>query len=319
MISTEIVTIVLPVFLLIALGYGVAVSRLLSENVGDALGQFVFTIAIPLLVFRTLATASLDDASPWSLWAGYFAAVAIVWALASVLCRRLFGREARYGVVAGMSAGFANSVLVGIPLVSATFGEPGLVPLFVILSVHLPVLTIASTLMMERAAVIDGTRKPRPVHKTLRTLLRNLATNPLVIGIVAGAAWRMAGLPLSGLPADVIGRIANAAIPVALFSLGMSLRRYGVRGNVAPAMIATALKVAALPALVYVMTAYVVPLPPLWVQVATLTAACPTGINAYLFAANFGTGHALAANTITLTTASAVVSIGLWMIFLGVA
>lgn len=318
MISYEIVAVVLPIFALIAFGFGAAVTKLLSDSVGDALGQFVYVIAIPMLVFRTLATASFDGASPWALWAAYFTGVALVWTTGTVLSRRVFGREARYCVIAGISAGFANTVLVGIPVVSATFGEDGLVPLFVILSVHLPVLTIASTLLIERAAVADGTQEPKPLHQTLMVIARNLARNPIAIGILAGALWRTTGLPLTGLPADVIGRIAGAAIPVALFSLGMSLRRYGVRGNVAPAIVITALKVAVMPALVYCLTSFVFHLPPLWIQVATLTAACPTGINAYLFAANFGTGHALASNTITMSTGFAVLTIGLWMKFLGV-
>ena len=50
---------------------------------------------------------------------------------------------------------------------------------------------------------------------------------------------------------------------------------------------------------------------------ATLTAACPTGINAFLFATHYGTGHAMSANSITLTTAAAVVTTGAWMVFLG--
>jgi predicted permease len=67
---------------------------------------------------------------------------------------------------------------------------------------------------------------------------------------------------------------------------------------------------------VFVMARYVVHLPPLWISVATLTAACPTGINAFLFANRYGTGHAMSANSITLTTGFAVLSTGLWMVFL---
>lgn len=318
MISYEIVSVVLPIFLLIAFGFGAAISGLLRSEVGDALGQFVYVIAIPLLVFRTLATASFDGASPWWLWASYFSGVALIWATGTLLSRVIFKREARYGVIAGISAAFANTVLVGIPVVSATFGEPGLVPLFVILSVHLPVLTIASSVLMERAAVADGTEDPRPLVQVVVSILRNLMVNPLVIGIAAGAIWRTLGLPLTGLPADVIGKIASAAIPVALFSLGMSLRRYGIRGNLAPALVVSALKVVVMPAIVFGLSRFVFHLPPMWVQVATLTAACPTGINAYLFATRFGTGHALSSNTITLTTGCAVLSIGIWMKVLGV-
>jgi len=315
----QILTIVLPVFALIGIGYASARSGLLKAEIGDALGQFVFVIAIPVLIFRTLATSSLGGVSPWGFWIAYFTGVAVTWAIGTVIVRRGFGREARAGVIAGISAGFANTVLVGIPLITAIYGEAGLVPLFVLISIHLPVMTIVCAVLMERAAVIDGTHAPKPLGALLRDVGRNLLTNPIVIGILAGGAWRIAGLPLDGIVSDVLGRIAGAAVPVALFSLGMSMVAYGIRGNLAPGLLLSLLKVAVMPAVVYVMAAHVVNLPPLWVAVATLTAACPTGINAFLFANRYGTGHAMSANSITLTTGAAVVTTGLWMAFLGLA
>ena len=140
-------------------------------------------------------------------------------------------------------------------------------PLFVIVSVHLPFMTVVSTLLMERAAVADGMRSARPVSETLRQVARNLITNPIIIGIMAGVAWRMSGMQIPALPANVIAQIANATIPVALFSLGMSLRRYGIRGDLAPAAVTSALKIIALPAIVWLSATYVFHLPPLWIQV----------------------------------------------------
>ena len=315
--ADQILTIVLPVFALIGIGYAAARIGLLDARIGDALGQFVFVIAIPVLIFRTLATSSLDGVSPWGFWIAYFTGVAITWALGTLVVRRGFGRDARAGVIGGISAGFANTVLVGIPLITSIYGEAGLVPLFVLISIHLPVMTVVCSVVMERAAVVDGTQDAKPLSGVLAGVARNLVTNPIVIGILAGGLWRITGLPVSGVFADVLGRIAGAAIPVALFSLGMSMVAYGIRGNIGPGLVLSLLKVAVMPAIVYVMAAHVVQLPPLWVAVATLTAACPTGINAFLFATHYGTGHAMSANSITLTTAAAVVTTGAWMVFLG--
>lgn len=313
----QILSIVLPVFALIGVGYAAARFGILEAKVGDALGQFIYVIAIPVLIFRTLATSSLDGVSPWGFWISYFTGVAVTWTLGTLIVRRLFGREARAGVIAGISAAFANTVLVGIPLITAIHGDEGLVPLFVLISVHLPVLTVVCAVLMERAAVLDGTQAAKPLGELLAGIARNLATNPIVIGIIAGGLWRMTGLPVSGVFADVLSRIASAAIPVALFSLGMSMVAYGIRGNLAPGLLLSLLKIGVMPAVVYLMAAHVVHLPPLWVSVATLTAACPTGINAFLFANRYGTGHAMSANSITLTTGLAVVSTVLWMAFLG--
>ena len=60
----QIVAIVLPVFGLIAIGYAAAWSGVLRRETGEALSDFVFIVAIPVLVFRTLATAVFGGASP---------------------------------------------------------------------------------------------------------------------------------------------------------------------------------------------------------------------------------------------------------------
>lgn len=312
----QILTIVLPLFILVGLGYAAARSGILEASIGDALGRFVYVVAIPVMIFRTLATSSLDGVSPWGFWFAYFAGVAVVWTLGTLAIRRGFRREARAGVIGGISAAFANTALVGVPLIAAVHGEAGLVPLFVLISVHLPVLTVACALLMERAAVVDGTQAPRPLPQIMAGVARNLATNPIIIGIACGVAWRFTGLPIEGIFADVLARIASATVPLALFSLGMSMVAYGIRGNLAPGLVLGLLKIAVMPAIVFLLARDVVGLPPLWVSVATLTAACPTGINAFLFANRYGTGHAMSANAITLTTGFAVVSTGLWMVFL---
>jgi hypothetical protein len=54
-------------------------------------------------------------------------------------------------------------------------------------------------------------------------------------------------------------------------------------------------------------------MPPVWAKVAVVAAACPTGVNAYVVAARFRTGEALASNVITISTGLAVVSMTLWL------
>ena len=312
----DIFAIVLPVFILIGIGYATARSKLLSESAGDALGQYVYHIAIPVLVFKTMATAQIGDENPWGLWGAYFSGVAIAWGLASVIVRKGFAREARAGVVAGISASFANTVMVGIPLISSAYGDAGLIPFLLILSVHLPVMTITISILMERAAVIDGYGERLPPKDLFRRIVLNLATNPIVIAIMLGLVWRLAAFPLSGLFEDVLSRIESTALPVALLSLGMSMVQYGIRGNMLPGIVLSVLKLVLMPAVVFFSAIYIFHIPPLWAAVATATAACPTGVNAYIFANRYGTGHAMSANSIALTTFSAVVSTSMWIAFI---
>lgn len=316
--SQEILAIVLPVFALIGLGYALARTGILKETIGDSLGQFVFVVGIPALLFKTLAVVQLGDQSPWRLWAAYFSGVAIAWTLSTLMIRKVFGRDARAGVIGGIASVFSNSAMVGLPLISSVYGEDGLVPLLIILSVHLPVMTVAMAILMERAAAKDGMAEKPQIFALIMNVCKTLAANPIILAIGAAVVWRTLSLPVTGVFADVLGRLASAALPVALLSLGMSMVRYGVRGNVLPGILLSLVKIAGMPALVFCLSAYVFHLPPLWTAVATLTAACPTGVNVYIFASRYGTGHAMSANSITLTTMAAVVSTGIWAYLLDI-
>lgn len=314
--SFEILFIVAPVFILIGIGYLVARFGILPMSTGEALGQFVFVIAIPVLIFRTLSTVDLAGETPWALWATYFGGVFTTWMLSAFMIRKFFKRDARACAIAGTSSSFANTVMVGLPLVSAVYGDHGMTPLLLILSIHLPFMTILIAVIMERAAEVDGVGEAVSLPQIIKNVLKSLATNPIIIGLICSVIWRMTGLPVTGILKDVLDRIAATALPVALLSLGMSMVAYGIRGNLIPGILLSFMKIAFMPAIIFCLGALVFHLPPLWTAVATMTAACPTGVNAYIFANKYGTGHAMSSNSITLTTLIAVITTGLWGSFL---
>jgi predicted permease len=313
---SDVAQIVLSIFGMIGIGYALARSGYLSESVGEGLAEFVFNAAIPVLLFRTLAQADFHGASPWGLWLGYFGGVAVVWALSHRMIRSLFGRDARAGVVAGVSASFANTVMLGIPLVQSAFGEAGMVSILIIISINMPVMMFASIVANEWAMRADGLETAKPDKLELaRRFATGLISNPIIVGIVVGALWRLTGWPVSGVPAKLVDSLSVVAGPMALFASGMGLARYGISGNVRPALLITFLKLIVMPAIVLAIC-FAVSLPPLAIAVATMTAACPTGINAYLIANRFGTGQALASNSMTISTAIAVVVTAGWFVLL---
>ena len=316
-VLAQIVDSVIPIFALIAIGWAAVTAGLLKRDIGEAISDFVFRLAVPVLMFRTIATGDYSGGSPWSLWTAYFTGVVVVWTVAHLIATRLLDRDARIGVVAGVSAGFANNVFIGLPLVSHTLGEAGTAAISILLAVHLPVMMIAGTLAMQRAErMVTGTA-PQSIPALLATVLGNLARNPLVVGLACGILYRLAGLPLAGLPRIVVDQIAGIAGPAALLSMGMAMRKYGLSGNLTAAAVTSALKLFLLPAAVYAASA-LVGLSPVWTAAMVLTASVPTGVNAYLIANHFGVGHGLASSTITLTTAFGVVTVSFWALVLGV-
>ena len=300
-------------FALIAIGYAVAASRVLKDGTGEGLADFVFTIAIPVLLFRTLSTADFTGAAPLPLWSAYFGAVAVTWVVATVTLRRMFARDARAGVVAGLSGTFSNLVLIGIPLVQAVFGPPGFAILALILSVHLPIMMATTVILMDRAEQADGVAKAATgMGEVLGRFLHGMALNPIVIGILLGVAWRFVGPDLPPFAASLVDRIAGVAGTLALVSLGMSLRRFGIARNAAQGASVAAVKLAIMPALVAAL-ALLIGLPPLVAQVAVVSAAMPTGANPYLIANRFGTGEALASNAALLGTMVSPLTVLFWL------
>lgn len=301
---------ILFVFGLVAAGYLAGLTGYLRSETGDAVAEFAVNVALPLLLFRTMIGADFHGAAPWALWVSYFSAVLVVWTTAHLVTTRVFGRDAKAGVVGGVTAAFSNLVLLGIPFMLGVFGQEGFEILSLLVSVHLPIMIAASIMMFEWAGRGEGGGKS--LADLGRIFLRRLFTNPLIIGILAGLAFRASGLVLPALPLRLIDALANVAGPVALFAMGLGLRKFGISGNVRAGIMLAALKLVLMPAVVLGM-AWLLGLPPLTAKVAVAAAALPAGVNSYLIATQFGTGQALASNAMTIGTAAAVVTTALWL------
>ena len=307
---------VAPVAILVAVGWLCAVTKVLKEEVGDGLVAFVTTIAVPVLLARTVAGGPPLEATVLRLYASYFAGVAVVWSIAAFTVGHLWGRGARTGMIAGVGAGFSNIVLMGIPTIGLAYGQAGLDVLFLLLAVHLPIMVTAATIHMEWAVRADGVEDAAfSWSATARRIGASLGKNPFIIGIAFGLAWRATGLPFTGLADRVAGLLGNAAGPVALFAVGMSLAKYRVRGEIGPAVLIAGLSLFLLPATVW-SVAQALAMPPLWTQVAVLAASMPTGVNAYLFASYFGVAKETAAGAIVVATAGALVTAPVWLLML---
>lgn len=308
---------ILVVFTLIAIGYGAAAFRVLKPETGEGLSDFVFTIAVPLLLFRIIATASFDHGAPWALWVTYFTAVLVTWSSAHFVIRAGFGRDARSGVVAGVTAGFSNLVLLGIPFMSGVYGEPGLAILSQIVSIHMPIMMGASVILFEWALKRDGASTETKTALTLVTgFLRQLFSNPLILGILGGFLVRVSGLEIPAVADRVIASLGGVAGPLALFAMGVSLRGYGIRGQVPQAVSLVMLKLMLMPAVALGM-ALLLGLPELQAKVVVAAASLPAGVNSWLIASRLGTGQRLASTSMTLGTAFAAATTGIWLMITG--
>lgn len=302
---------VAPIFILILIGWVIARAGILKVDSGEIIGEFVFRIAVPTLIFRTLAEADFHGVSPFRLWIAYFAGVAVTWMVAHLFSRYVFGRDGRMGVIAGISASFANNIFIGLPLVGRTVGDDGLLALSILLAIHLPVMMVTGTILMENANYKAGGGPRRGIGAILMQVGRNLALNSLVMGLCAGLLFNASGLPMPAVLKTVVDQISAIAGPAALLSLGMALTKYPVRGNLPIACVMTVLKLFLMPACV-LLACRLLGVSQEWTMALVLTSSVPTGINAWLLANRFGVGHSLAASTVSISTACGILSVFFW-------
>ncbi len=307
---SSVLTTVLPVFGLILIGFIAARLSVVSEPAGKGLGEFIFTIAMPALLFRTMVTAPPIEGAPLATLAAFFLASAMTWVLTTVCAGRLLARPPVEIAALSMGATFGNTVMLGIPLGLGHFGEAAAAPLALVVALHAPMLWLVATLQAEWALSERGV----PLAPKLKALGWDLALNPVVLGVIAGSVWRLTGLGIAPVPDKLIAMLGAAAIPGALFALGMSLARFEVRGQLGAVALVTGVKLVAFPMFAYVLATWVFALPPVSAGVVVLLAACPTGANAFLFASRYEQAVGVVSGAVALGTALAAVTVSglLW-------
>jgi malonate transporter and related proteins len=302
---------VLPVFGLIVLGFGLARVKIIDVAAGRGISLFVFNVAIPAFLFRTVSTMQAQAAPPWALWFAFFGGLAITWIIAALLSRFVESLDHSGGAAASMAAGFGNLALLGTPLALSHFGDGVAAPIGLILSVHAPMLWFAATLHREFARHSANFSLAR----TSRELAYQLATNAIVLSLLTAALWRLTGLGLHPVPDRMLSLLADAGVPTALVALGVSLAGYSLKGSWGGMFTLIALKMLLMPVLVFALARYAVALPSLWIKLAVLFAAMPTGANAFLFSQKNNEAVPAVSGAIALGTGLAAItaSILLWL------
>jgi len=307
----EIAFIVLPIFGMIAIGYIAGWTRHLGDRAADGLSEYVFGIAVPVLIFKTLSEAKMPEGGqPWGYWIAYFTGAFIVFGIGFLVARRIFGRSHVEAVMQGFASGQSNTVFVGVPVILNAFGSEGAVPLFLLIAIHLPVMTTAATLFAEGSE--SGISRA-----TLMRLVKALARNPILLGIYAGAIGQIFGVQASGPAGEVVRMLAASSVPCALISMGLALRRYGFAGDINASLFISTLKLLVHPLLVLALV-QVLPMPPVWAGVCVVFAAMPCGVNAYLLANHYKAGVASTASAVSLSTMISLFTVTIWLYVLGV-
>ena len=184
----EIFLIVLPVFLVLGVGYGTARIGYLPSDIADALNAFSVKLAVPVLLFRALYRLDLSQSFHVPMLASFYLGAFASFALAILLARLFWNRTPGEAVAVGFSAMFSNSLMLGVPIVQRAFGDDALTPAFGIVALHAPILYIVGMITMELSR-----RDGRPLAETMKSAAKSIIANSLMIGILFGLAFNLSG------------------------------------------------------------------------------------------------------------------------------
>ena len=290
-----------PVFIIIAMGYVTARRAWIDEAGFRGINAFVFAVATPALLFAS-GTAGHSGGGRAAV-AFFIAAFALYGAI--LVGGRLLGWSlARSGPMA-LDASFGNTVMMGIPIIFAAFGLQGLSILLVILALHALLLLTSGTVVAEIA--VHARSKPWAVA---RAAAGGVLRNPIVVAVFAALAVALAGLPVPVPLRRTLEMLGAAGPPAALFALGASLTGFNIAAAWRQTSVTLALKLAVLPVLVW-LCCWASGLSPLETAVATVTAALPTGANAFLMASRYRIGAAESGAAVLVSTLLSVLTLPL--------
>ncbi len=302
---------VLPVIIIVGLGYGSVRSGFVSQAANEGITRFVFAVALPALMFRNLAISNIAGNTQfiWKLLLGYYGGALAVMLLGIFIAKFGFGKGRAEQHILAVGASHSNVILLGVPAVLLLMGTGFVTPLLVIVGLHGLIMAILLT-MVSRVRAGQAGELPGAIWQTFL----NQAKNPIFIALVAGVLYSVFDAPkLPDVVNSVLRILGNAVLPASLFGLGGMMVRYNFAGQMPEAFAVSALKLAAMPVIVWALTGPMVLGLNKWAWVAAMLAAMPVGFNMHNMASRSQGGTSLAS---TATVLSTLLAVGTVMAFL---
>lgn len=302
----------LPVVLLIFIGFVAGKAKLVrGESVRD-LSNLVFLVLTQALLFRSMSNVHLSQldfrpVAQYFLVAGsLFAAMVFV-----------YGRDSRASVMA-LAGIFSNTLMIGVPLVGLAYGQAGQVLLFTLISLHALVLLSAATLVLELQMAHEQaaqTGEHRPIWRTVGSAIKNSIVHPVPMPILIGLLYAQTGWGLHPVVDRPLALLGSAFGPIALVLVGITLSQTPIGQHFKSALKLSLIKTLVHP-LLMVSVGWLLGLRGLNLAVMTLAAALPIGANVFLFSQRYQKEEDTVTAGVAVSTAMAVVSVSVVMALL---
>lgn len=277
--------------LLIAVGVVLRRKGYLSEQGTKDLGAILLRIIIPCVIIKSyIVPRTPERIQALALSAGL---ALLGFLVAMVLAYVVFGKRRR---MENFAAAFCNAGFIGIPLAQAAIGEEGV--FYVAASVALLNLfqwTYGVYIMADWRDAISA---------------RNVAKNPVVIGIIIGVVLFFTAVPVPEIVTSTLGYIAGMNTPVAMILMGTYLAQLSWRELLdRRAWGCVAMRLVVIPAVILLLF-WLLPISSTDVAMAAfLAAATPVGANICVFAQQYGCDYKLSVVTVCQSTVVSIVSV----------
>lgn len=285
-----------PFFILVFIGYAAMRVGRWPKSMSEAIARFVFTLAMPAMLFHLLSDMSKLPPVDSRLLIAYFGGCLLVFLLARLVGWKVFKLNGTEQSVFGLGGIFSNNVMIGTPIAKLMLGDSALPAVALVLVFNALILWSLLTISIEWAR--HGSLSLHGFGKTAKSVL----SNPLIAAILLGTGWGLTGLKMPGVIDTTLGMMSHTAGPMALLALGMGLAEYGIGKDWRLPAAMTLFKLIAHPLAVWGI-AWLLGLPKLETQVVTMLASIATGANVYLMSRTFQVMEGPVAGGLVISTA----------------
>ena len=295
---------VMPFLIYISFGYGVRMSGLVDEAFMNRLNKLIFRAFFPILMFNNLYKVEPGFTLDGRLVAVGVGSVLLLELILVFLVPKFVKGNPQRGVVI-QAIYRSNFVLFAIPLTTSLFGETGSVLASMMVAIVIPIYNVTAVIILE---LFHGGKSD------IRVLVKNVCTNPLILGALVGFIFFMLQIKLPACIDETAAQFADLTTPLALFVLGGTLHFSAVRGNLKYLVPSLTVKMVFLPAVITAL-ATAMGFGNLERFVLFTMYATPVATASYSMAQNMGGDGELAGQFVVISTAVSIVTIFLWVLF----
>lgn len=298
-----------PVFLLMVLGIVLKKIGWVSDTFASQMNKFVFLVPLPVLLFQDLAT--VDFAKAWNFKFVSFCFLATVLSILIVVLISSLLKERSLRGEFIQSSYRSSAALLGVALIQNIYGHSVMGPLMIIGSV--PLYNIMAVTVLSYYQPNRDSQK----QNMLKTTLKGIIRNPIIIGIVVGLVWSILKLPMPPILSKTVSNISAMATPMGLIAMGASFDIKKALGKMKPAFIATFIKLFGF-CMIFLPIAIMLGFQNEELVAILIMLGSATTVTCFVMAKNMGHEGILSSNVVMLTTLLSGFSITFWLYLLRV-